>query len=178
LCRAKGHPDKISGLSCAGPWANGESRPKIPQVIKHFRLIISTFHLVSDDGYATVPSHGSVQNQIEGKKTLAKPLPLSGPTFPAATTARCRNPRRRRIPCVRLFRDAGDGETRASPAASLPSPFLIPCFSLTLRLSPAPSQFSIAAINESDTVGQWEPLAPTKEAQAGILFSFLPPVSL
>nr|BBB89279.1 tetratricopeptide-like helical domain containing protein [Hordeum vulgare subsp. vulgare] len=25
--------------------------------------------------------------------------------------------------------------------------------------------FSIAAINESDTVGQWEPLAPTKEAQ-------------
>jgi hypothetical protein len=51
-------------------------------------------------------------------------------------------------------------------------------YSLTLRLSPAPSQFSIAAINESDTVGQWEPLAPTKEAQAGILFSFLPPVSL
>ncbi|CAM0875407.1 unnamed protein product [Alopecurus aequalis] len=29
--------------------------------------------------------------------------------------------------------------------------------------------FSIAAINESDTVGQWEPLAPTKEAQESAL---------
>lgn len=27
-------------------------------------------------------------------------------------------------------------------------------------------QFSIAAINDTDSRGQWEPLAPTKEAQA------------
>jgi hypothetical protein len=37
------------------------------------------------------------------------------------------------------------------------------------RASPRRSQFSIAAINESDTGGQWEPLAPTKEAQASLL---------
>ncbi|KAM0822283.1 hypothetical protein ACQ4PT_071592 [Festuca glaucescens] len=31
------------------------------------------------------------------------------------------------------------------------------------------AMFTIAAINESDTVGQWEPLAPTKEAQESAL---------
>jgi len=37
------------------------------------------------------------------------------------------------------------------------------------------SQFSIAAINDTDSKEQWEPLAPTKEAQARIS---LPPFTL
>lgn len=34
------------------------------------------------------------------------------------------------------------------------------------KLLPNFIQFSIAAINDTDSTGQWEPLAPTKEAQA------------
>ncbi|KAF8681834.1 hypothetical protein HU200_045276 [Digitaria exilis] len=53
---------------------------------------------------------------------------------------------------------------------------LLPLLRIALRLTLLPlsrararSQFSIAAINESDSGGQWEPLAPTKEAQVGLL---------
>lgn len=53
---------------------------------------------------------------------------------------------------------------------SLSNRFILTCFSRSLSLALARSQFSIAAINESDTGGQWEPLAPTKEAQVGLFF--------
>ena len=54
--------------------------------------------------------------------------------------------------------------TPPAPCSNLSLLFVLP-----LSLSRARSQFSIAAINESDSGGQWEPLAPTKEAQVGIL---------
>ena len=50
--------------------------------------------------------------------------------------------------------------TRLAPCSNSSLLFVLPLYR---------SQFSIAAINESDSGGQWEPLAPTKEAQVGIL---------